>query len=123
MCLKFLSTIHSIACGRRGHVRDVGAVERPDFYGSAGTAFYKTLGPRALHYVSNIPDLTHIVSDSPLSVSCITGLWHRRWHPPFRRRRPVGLCAAGTNRRTMVRHRMERTMKTLITVLALAALI
>src|SRR5262249_54219756 len=28
-----------------------------------------------------------------------------------------------TNRRTMVRHRMERTMKTLITVLALAALI
>jgi hypothetical protein len=28
-----------------------------------------------------------------------------------------------TNRRTMVRHRMERTMKTLITALALAALI
>ena len=49
VCLKFLSTIHSIACGRRGHVRDVGAVERPDFCGSAGTAFYKTLGPRALH--------------------------------------------------------------------------
>src|SRR5262249_18581072 len=24
VCLKFLSTIHSIACGRRGHARDVG---------------------------------------------------------------------------------------------------
>jgi len=54
-------------------------------------------------------------------------LHHRTVAPPVASsipqapaRRPMRCC---TNRRTMVRHRMERTMKTLITVLALAALI
>src|SRR5262249_17497916 len=60
---------------------------------------------------------------SSLSVTCITGLRRRRWHPPFRRRRPIGLCAAArTDGRWSVTGWNE-PMKTLITALALAALI